>query len=373
MIKTNKIIVNGIEGDLRQGGWKVSGRIDGDTDLTSAGQNLRLMGKSNAGRDDTEYREIFNGHMLHVADFGYDTFGSETAFVAGTANYLMQGVSVQDIAFTEQGSPANDHQIAATMRLSSIFNHITQRHCNFIFNATETPDGIIFNTDINTSDTAITRFNFRENPNLWNALVQQLGGGEEGGVQFFRPFCKRTNELVYQGASLFRSPALTSKGTLTKEHLRGKVRVKVRNSKPSERVGQVQIVANASANLKYEAKFPATQPADGRIIVKNNGIWADSQARADTLAQSLYEWLTRPYTLTVDVDPGLVLFGDDGEGLDLGDALAVTYDGPTEDTATGAGVHLNLSAVKFYVYKVTIRYDADGRIGKCTMGLEADN
>ena len=54
MIKTNKIIVNGIEGDLRQGGWKVSGRIDGDTDLVSEGQNLRLMAKSNAGRDDTE-------------------------------------------------------------------------------------------------------------------------------------------------------------------------------------------------------------------------------------------------------------------------------------------------------------------------------
>lgn len=369
----NSFIVKQISGDLRQGGSLVTGTVDGDTDLLEFGDNVRLTGRSLANFDDMNYRQFFNGHVLETPDFSYDVFSSQASLRVGTANFLMQGGTLQDVAFTQQASPANDHQIAPTMRISSCFSHIVSEHCNFIYNATTAPDGIIFSTDYDTSDTALTRLNVRKNNNFWNALVNQLGGGEEGGVQFYRPYFRRDNKLVYQAAPLFLASPPASKGTLTKEHLRGRVRVNIRNAKAEERTGQVQIVAAAGDNSFYESAYPTLQPTDGKIVTKSSGIWSDSQARTDVLAQNLYDWLTRPYTLSVEVDPGLILFGDDGQGLDLGDKIAVTYDGPAEDTATGAGVHLNLSATVFWVYKYSVTYDVNTRTAKGSLELEADN
>lgn len=369
----NNFIVKSISGDLRQGGSVVTGNIDGDTDALQFGDNIRLTGKALADFDDPEFREIFNGHILETPDFSFSPFSSQVSLRLGTANELMRGGTIQDIAFTEQGSPANDHQIAPTMRISTLFTHIVEHHCNFIFDATRAPDGIIFSTDIDIADTATSRLNVHKDNNFWNALVNKLGGGEEGGVQFYRPYFRRNNELVYQPAPLFQTSPPASKGTLTKEHLRGNVRVNIRNAKPQERTGQVNIVAVSGDNTFLEAKFPTTTPTDGKIVVKDSGIWADTQARADTLAQNVYDWLTRPFTLNVDVDPGLILFGDDGNGLDIGDKIAVTYDGPAEDTATGAGVHLNLSAQVFWVYKYNITYDVNTKSAKGLLELEADN
>jgi len=369
----NNFVVKKISGDLRQGGSLVTGTIDGDTDLLEFGDNVRLIGKALADFDDPVYREIINGHVLETPDFNYGPFSSQASLRVGTANYLMQGGTLQDVAFTEQGSPANDHQIAPTMRISSLFSHIVDSHCNFLFNATTAPDGIIFSTDYDTADTAVTRMNVRKSNNFWNALVNQLGGGEEGGVQFYRPYFRRDNELVYQPAAPFQGSPPSSKGVLTKEHLRGRVRVNIRNAKASERTGQVQIVAAAGDNSFFESAFPALQPTDGKIVIKDSGIWADSQARSDILAQNLYDWLTRPYTLNVEVDPGLILFGDDGQGLDIGDKIQVTYDGPAEDSITGAGVHLNLSSAVFWVYKYSVTYDVNTKSAKGSLELEADN
>lgn len=369
----NDFIVKSISGDLKQGGSVVIGSVDGDTDALQFGDNIRLIGKSLADFDDAESRQIFNGHVLETPDFSFDPFSSQASLRLGTANELMRGGTLQDIAFTEQGSPSNDHQIAPTMRISTLFTHIVEHHCNFIFHATRAPDGIIFSTDIDTSDTALSRMNVHKDNNFWNALINKLGGGEDGGVQFYRPYFRRSNELVYQPAPMFQSSSPTSKGTLTKEHLRGRIRVNIRNAKPSERTGQVNIVAVGGDNVFYEAKFPTTTPTDGKIVVKDRGIWADSQARADILAQNVYDWLTRPYTLNIEVDPGLISFGDDGQGLDIGDKIAVTYDGPAEDSATGAGVHLDLSAAIFWVYKYSVTYDVNTKSAKGTLELESDN
>ena len=368
----NSLVIKSMRGDLRQGGILVSGTIDGDTDLLISGDNVRLIGKAFADTDDPVFREYFNGHVLEDPDYNFDAFTSRAAVRIGTANYRMTG-RLQAIGFTEQGSPANDHQIAATMRISSCFTHAVQRHCNFIFDATTMPDGIITETDIDTADTALARFNARGGGNFWQVLVNQYSGGEEGGVQFHRPYFNRLNKLFSLPAAPFQPSPPASKGTLTKEHLRGKVRVIVRNAKLADLTGQVQITAVQSSNSVLTSKFPALQPTRGRIVVKNSGIWADSQGDVDTMAQNLYNWLNRPYTLIVEVDPGLIIFGDDGKGLDLGDKITVTYDGPAEDAITGAGVSLDLSAQDFWVYKYGVTFDSEGRMAKGTLELEADN
>jgi hypothetical protein len=368
----NSLVVKSIRGDLRQGGSLVTGTIDGDTDLLASGDNVRLTGKAFADTDDPVFREYFNGHVLEDPDYNFDAFTSQASVRIGTANYLMVE-RLQAIGFTEQASPANDHQIAPTMRISSCFTHAVQRHCNFIFNATTMPDGIVTETDIDTADTALSRFNARGGGNMWSALINQYSGGEEGGIQFYRPYFNRLNKLFYQPAVPFQASPPASKGTLTKEHLRGRVRVIIRNAKQADLTGQVQITAITATNGSLTSKYPTLQPTDGRILLKNTGIYADVQADVDTMAENLYNWLNRPYTLSVEVDPGLILFGDDGLGLDLGDKVTVTYDGPAEDAITGAGVSLDLSAQDFWVYKYGVTFDSEGMTAKGTLELEADN
>ena len=367
----NSLIIKQIRGDLRQGGSLVSGTIDGDTDLLASGDNVRLLGKAFADFDDPAFREYFNGHVLEDPDFSFDAFTSRASVQIGTANYLMTG-QLDEMVFTEEGSPANDHEIAATMRISSGLSHIVNAHCNFVFNATTMPDGIITQTSIDTADTALAQMNVRGGNNFWQALISQVSGGEEGGVQFYRPFFNRLNKLFYQPAAPFQVSPPTSKGTLTKEHIRGRPRVTIRNAKITDRTGQVIMKAVDAANGIFTSKFPALLPTAGRIKKVNTGVWADTQARVDTLAQNLYNWLNRPYTLLIEVDPGLIVFGDDGAGLDIGDKITVTYDGPTEDAATSAGVHLNLSAQDFWIYKYGVDFDSEGRMGKGRLTLEAD-
>lgn len=368
----NSLIIKSIRGNLRQGGSLVSGTIDGDTDLLASGDNVRLTGKSFADFDDMVFREYFNGHTLEDPDFSFDAFTSRAAVKIGTANYLMTG-QLDTMVFTEEGSPANDHEIAATMRISSGFSHIVNAHCNFVFNATTMPDGIINATSIDTADTALAKMNVRGGNNFWQVLVSQVSGGEEGGVQFYRPFFNRLNKLFYIPAVPFQASPPASKGTLTKEHIRGRPRVTIRNAKITDKTGQVILKAVDATNGTFTSKFPALLPTAGRIKKVNSGVWADTQARTDTLAQNLYDWLNRPYTISIEVDPGLILFGDDGKGLDIGDRITVTYDGPTEDAVTGAGVHLNLSAQDLWVYEYLVNFDSQGRMAKGRLTLEADN
>lgn len=350
----------------------VTGTTDGDTDLLASGDNVRLTGKSFADFDDPTFREYFNGHVLEDPDFSFDVFTSRATVKIGTANYLMTG-QLDQMVFTEEGAPANDHEIAATMRISDAFSHIVNAHCNFIFNSTTMPDGIVTETDIDTTDTALARMNVRGGNNFWQALVSQVSGGEEGGVQYYRPFFNRLNKLFSIPAVPFQTSPPASKGTLTKEHIRGRPRVVIRNAKITDKTGQVIMKAVKGDNTTLTSKFPALLPTAGRIKKVNSGVWADTQGRVDTLAQNLYDWLNRPYTLIIEVDPGLILFGDDGKGIDIGDRVTVTYDGPTEDAVTGAGVHLNLSAQDFWVYKYGVDFDSQGRMAKGRLELEANN
>lgn len=362
-----------INGDLVRGGYQATGKVEGDTDAVSRGLNWRIMGRCGAGWLDPDWREVFNGHVLANPDFSFSRYSSQAQFQAGTADALLAGESIQDISFTEQASPANNHQVTG-LTIGKVVQHILQKHCNFLYDPTGaagSPDGIIAETDIDTSGTAVEIYNVRRSDNLWRTL-QQIGGGEEGGGEFYRPYFNRHNKFIYRPAPPFRSPLPAARGTLTKSHIRGTVQVRFHNSQPGERVGQVQLVAVKNATTVYDALYPA-QPADGKIVKLDSGVWAHSQARADVEAERLYKWKTRLYTITLEVDPGLILFGDDGLGLDLGDRVLLTFNGPAEDLATGAGVHLNLSAQSMFVYGLSIGYDLAGRAARASLTLEHDN
>jgi len=373
VITNTNLVPLQLNGDLRRGGWLLSGQVGNDTDAVTRGLNIQAMGKSLAGSD-MVLSEYFNGHALADPDFRFSRYQSDMRWQAGTADNFLRGEALQSLSFTEQASPANSHEFTG-LNFGKIITHIMEQHTNFIFDAdgsNGSPDGIIFSTDIDiTNSTPIELFIIRDTNNLWSTL-QKIGGGETGGGEFYRIFFKRTNELVYQPAPPFISPQAASKGTINKGHIRGQVQVKFNNSQPGQRIGQVDITTVKDSDEVFKSKFPS-DPVDGKIFKKHRGIWANSQARSDTLAERLFKWLTRLYTVTLEVDPGLITFGDDGQGLELGDRLILDYDGPTEDATTGHGVAVNFNSQSMFVYGVSVQFDTSGMLASGTLILEHDN
>lgn len=375
MIPRPELYPLSLSGDLRRGGWQLTGQIQGDTDAVSLGRNIRARGRSLSQFVDLSARQWLNGHVVADPDFSFDRYSSQANFQVATVDAFLSGLDVQDISFAVVASPSNPHE-ATSWTFSTIIQHILKKHCNAIHSSIGgPPDGIITTLDFNSTSTEFStvgdHFIVGHSENMWSTL-QNIGGGEEGGGEFYRIWCTRRNVIKYQPAPPFISPQPTAKGTLTKEHIRGTVQVKFNNSQPGQRIGQVKLVAGINPATIFKAKYP-TSPGQGRIFRKDSGVWAESQARANLLATRLYKWLTRQWTLTIEVDPGLVLFGDDGQGLDLGDRLLITYDGPTEDADTGAGVHLNLSAQSVFVYGVNVNFDAAGNAAQAFLIVEHDN
>lgn len=374
MIKRPDLIPLSLSGDLRRGGWILSGEVRGDTDAVKRGLNIRATGLSLAGWTDQAEREFFNGHILASPDFTFSRYESQASWQAGTVNEFLAGEAIQDISFAKKSSPANSHE-RTSWNFAHVVDHILRHHCNYVKDATGangSPDGVIKTMRLDfAGSTPFVVFIVNQSDNMWTTL-QGIGGGEEGGGEFYRIWVTRKNVVMYQPAPPFMTPRPTPQGTLTASHLRGPIQVRLNNSRPGQKIGQVNILAVDTPTQVYKATYPA-HPKNGRIIRRTSGIWADTQATANLLAQRLYKWLTRPYTLQVNVDPGLVLFGDNGRGLELGDRLLLTYDGPAADAETGAGVHLNLAESSFYVYAAQVNFDPERESATATLTLEADN
>ena len=376
-----EIIPVSLAGDLRTGGWVMTAAVQGDTDSISPGDYLQYRGRALASFVDPALRFAFGGWVIGQPDFSFDRYSSQAQIQFATPHALLAGGSLQDVSFAVVSSVNNSHEQATSpgWKFSTITEHILKSHTNYVYDADGSdgsPDGIITTLDFDTNSTLFNQvgdyFIVNQSTNLWSTLSGNLAGGDEGGVEFFRLWFDRRGVLHRSMAPPFISPQPTSKGTLTKAHMRGSVQVRYLNSQPGQRVGQVQIVAGIRPSTIFNAQYPAS-PGEGKILKKNSGIWANDQTRANLLATRLYKWLTRTYTITVQVDAGLALFGDDGLGLDLGNRIALTYNGPAEDSDTGAGVHLNLSAASFYVYGININFNPERKLATATLQLEMDN
>ncbi len=369
MVKLPKLIPQELNGDLRRGGYVLSGYVEGDTDAVSYGQAWQLRGKSGSKFLDPVSRVIFDGHIIAEPDnISVSRYTSRVQVRAGTMQELLMSGDLQAIGFTEQASPANDHQITG-LQLADIVQHIFERHCNAWYDATEMPDGVITTATIDTANSvALNRYNVDESNNFWRSL-QQIGGGEKAG-EFYNVWFNRKNQFYYQPAPAFWGTPPTTKGTIDKTHLRGSIKVKRVANQPRDKVGQVSIRADLDFDTFYTATNPTT-PGVGKTLRITQGIYADSQAKANTLAQRLYQWMTRNYTITIEVDPGLILFGDDGDGLDLADKVTLDYTGTVEDAISGAGFHLDLDE-DYFVYGVRIQFDPFGKMARGFLTLESD-
>lgn len=364
MTPLSAFIPQRLNGSLSRGGWVCTGQLIADTDALERGRNVQVLARSTAGGwRDPQYRAFFEGHVIDPPDqLRFDKFGSTATVQIGTADALLHGY-LQDIGFSENGSPSNEHQITG-LTFAKMVEHVLRRHCNAIYDATRTPDGVVTSLTFDSGSVAVAMRNVRKSNSLWQR-VQEIGGGERAG-EFWISYFRRDNSFHYQPHSAFQTGPPASKGTLRAGHIKGMPQVKIN----SDRIAQVQLVTFKGGTTTYNSEYPTSVIDEGTIHQLTSGVWADSQAKSDTLAERLYKWLTRPYTLIIKVDAGLTLYGDDGNGLDLADAVTVVYDGPADDG--GNGVHLNINN-KFYVYEVDVTFDAAGHAATAQLTLEIDN
>jgi len=352
---SNKIIVDSINGNLIRGGSIARCRTEGDADVVQYGDAIRIT--------DPDLQFVYiNGHVMADPDIAFDGLNSTARFNVGTADAMLSG-RLQAIGFTEQATPANSHQIAPTMRFSSIVQHILESHTNLIYNATTMPDGPIIDADYDTgNDVAINRYNVYETNNLWSTLVNSLSGGETGGIQFYRPYFTRDNAFRYKATPHHRAASITSKGTFTKSTILGRVRV----TQNSRKFGQAQVSGVSNGDVIFDAVDPAS-PLDGAIWEIFQGVYTDSQARSDGQAEGLYKWLSRLYTVEIEVRPELLLH----EGLDIGDKVVIDYDGPAEDIITGHGMHIDFNNHEFIIYGYDVQFEPEFNSGRAFLTLES--
>ncbi len=351
---SDKIIVQSINGNLKRGGSIATCYTLGDTDIVQYGDTVRLITPSGEN-------VYLIGNVINDPSITYDGLTSRATFQVSTANGLMDG-RLQAIGFTEQASPTNSHQITPTMTFGDLVDHILRDHSNLIYNATTMPDGVITDVDIDFNDVAVDRYNVRQSNDFWSTLVANLSGGEQGGIQFYRPYFTKLNGFKYKAAPHFRASAITSKGLLTKSSILGKVQL----TQNTRKVAQVQLAALANGNVQYSANYPAS-PLDGEIFEILQGVYTDSQSRTDGFAEGLYKWLSRLYTARIQVHPEIIL----REGVDIGDKVEITYDGPTENATYGNGVHVNLNAHNFIVYGYSVENDHLSQSSRAYLELES--
>ncbi len=369
MISNSTLIPLQLNGSLTRGGWLGTNNVANDTDAVSRGLNIRSLGKS-LNKADMLWTEYFNAHVLSDPAYNFSRFNSNARFQVGTADAFFRGKRNHCISFAAVSSPDNSYE-ATSWNFGEIITHIVERHSNFIYDAdgsNGSPEGFIFSTDIDIINSIdIELFIVRDSNNMWSTL-QKIAAGE-----FYSIYFTRANKLVYKPLPMFISPQATAKGTLTKEHIKGPVRVSFPSGAAGQpgAIGQVDLMSFKNSTTIYKSTYPST-PVDGKIFKKHRGIWASSQANSDTIAERLYRWMTRNYTLSVNVPAGLVLYSDDGAGLELGDRVLVTYSGPSEDSSTGHGVHLNLSAQSMFVYGVDVKFSG-AHEATATLTLEHDN
>ncbi len=348
---TSRIIAQSIRANLFSGGAIARCYVDNDSDLVQRGDGIRV---SDVSGDNT----YLIGYTLDDINTSLSALRAITRFNIATPQAHLTG-RLQAIGFTEQASPSNDHQIAPDMTFGDMVEHILVAHTNLIYDATSMPDGVVLSTNIDKSDAEIDRYNVRASNNLWQTITGQLSG-QNSNIQFYMPYFDKFGDFHYQPSPHFSAPA--TQGELNRTNILAPMQVTTH----SRNVGQVEIAGIANGDTLYTSIHPSS-PTDGTIHQISQGIYVTDQTMLNDFAEGLYGWLSRPYTVRVEVRPEIVLY----DGLDIANRVDITYDGPAEDAIFGNGFHLDWSTQGFIVYGYEVEFDIPRNSARCWLDLEA--
>jgi len=339
-------VIATIVADVNDGGWRASGKIFNDADRLTFYQSIECWFDLYTDAWEATPRPAFIGHLL--PDQWEKTFQSSIApFGAFTAQEFMKRGEIQGIYFTDQASPANEHQING-LTLAGIVSHIVGQsgengHCNLVRGVW--PEGII-TLDLDTANsTAIDTYEIKQG-NFWQRLQ------EIAKIDFYLLWMGKDNVLHFRPHPMSGSlPSVVF--DLDKNLMSEPLEIETRNT---ENVGQILIDGTTPAGLQINGKYP-TEPTAGPIVHKS-GYIATANTKMSDIAERMYKFDNRSHSVTTQIGNGIGLL------IDLMDRVSITYSSTTDGIAW--------SEKKFWVHQIKVDI-LQNFTAKTTLKLEAEN
>lgn len=351
-----------IEGSIDSGGWTATGAVFNDADRLDFYQEVEAWYYLHT-TDGWEAlpRPAFDHHLLPdqwMRHFNH----SEAPFSSFTAQEFMKRAEIQGIFYKHVASaPANRHQII-NMKLAMIVYEIFSGHSNLmeageastydtqlwsgsITTQTHEEGFVLLDLDITNSST-IDEYEVKAG-GFWQRLK------EIADIEFYQIYFDKNNILHYVPHPMFDATLPTATITLTNSLLLSPLTIDRRHT---EQVGQVQINGTTPQGLQITGKYP-TDPTAGPILYKS-GYLSDSASLMNTIAERMYKFQNRDYTVTAE------LSGAVGLMLDLNDRVAITY------TSSDDGI--TWSSKNFWVSAITVEILSNFN-AKTILVLDAEN
>jgi hypothetical protein len=336
-----------IEASMQDGGWRANGSVINEADRLDFYQELEIWYDLYAGAWEGLPRAAFAGHLL-PEPWEKTVQSSRAPWAAYTAQEFMKRGKIQGIFFKDVAVPANQHQING-MTYASIVEHILGQageygHCNLV--AGVWPEGII-TLDIDSANSSeVDEYEVKEG-NFWQRLV------EIAEIDRYLIYMSKDNVLHYVPHPMFGASLPTPVFTLGSDWLAEPLRIERRNV---EQIGQVKLHGVTPRGLQLLGKYPTN--AEPGPIIEKSGYVATSNALMNTIAERMYKFENRDYTVEARIGSGLGLL------VELLDRVQITY--------TSAADGLTWSAKKFWVHGIAVEILANF-MARTTLTLEAEN
>lgn len=341
-------IIAKITADVNDGGWRATGEVLGDADKFDFYQEIEVwFDLYTSGGWEAFPRPGFKGHLVPES-WQKLLQTSRAPFGAFTAQEILKRGRIQGIFFKDEGSPANQHQING-MTYADIIEHNLGKsgeygHCNLVRGIW--PEGIITLDLDSANSSAVDEYDLKEG-NFWQR--QQ----EIAEIDQYWLWVDKFNTLHFKPHPMFFGTLPTPVLTLTNDLLLEPLTIERRNP---ETIGQIKIQGHTPAGAQISGKYPP-DPTAGPIVVRS-GYLATTSSQMDTIAEWIYKFKNRDYTVQARIGNGLGLL------LDLMDRLQITY------TSSADGI--SWSEKKFWLHKIEVELRRNFT-AMTTLGLEAEN
>lgn len=339
-------VVGRIEAALDRGGWQASGVVLGDADRLDFYQEIEIWLDLYAGGWEAQPRAAFRGHLL-PEPWQRLIQTSQAPWSAFTAQEFMRQGQIQGIFFKDVASPANQHQING-MTYADIVEHILGKvgqhgHCNLVRGVW--PEGILTLDIDRINSSPVNEYEVKAG-NFWSRLQ------EIAEIEFYLLYVDKSSILHYVPHPMFGTlpaPVLT----LSSDWLLQPLTIERRNT---EQAGQIKLHGSTPAGLQIAGKFPA-EPGAGPVV-ERSGYVAANNSQMNAIAERMYRFSNRGFTVTARIGNGVGLM------LDLLDRLQITY--------SSAADGISWSAKKFWVHGIAVEI-LSNFTARTTLTLEAEN
>jgi hypothetical protein len=342
-------MIQQLDGDIERGGWQIRGVVLNDADAISENERVQVFVRIKAdGVWDFNFYRRFVGYALPQNIRRYHD-RSEMSFIASTSDAYLKRGRVQGIYFTEEVAPANEHQIA-NMNSGKIVDHIIDDHTNMGPN-TPSPNGWLDITDIDETNSADLTVLALHEGIIWER-IRQLAENE-----FYICYCDKEDHFHYIPHPAFDAvlPAVTMVWTNT--FFTEPLEIIPRTDR---RVNQVILKALSDDGSILTSEYPANPaivaPEAYGEKLELTRLRCNTQGQLDTWAERRYQWENRDYAVRV-TRAGLA-----GIMFEVMDRIQLTYSSAVDG--------ISWTQKDFFIHKISVSYDQQGRTGRSVFTLE---